>query len=471
MGSQDLFDAAIVGDAKRMRWALQAHANPNAGTDPVGLTALHICASQGHVKAAQVLVEHKADPSAKDNRLGKTPLSLASSAGQLEAVRFLIFASAKIDGPEGDGGAPLLHAALRNFPEVCEALVTAGANSNAAFRRSKDPAFIRDCLEHHHSTTASWRSVLYGERRASSELLQVEGVTPLHLGALHGSGRICRCLLSAGTRVNAVDALSRNPLLLGAENGHVEVVSLLLEHGAANAPDFEGQTAGTLAARGGYAAVLQALLSQRARGVKPAMSVDDVVRIGGVTVLHVAVHYGHAGSVSLLCENDANVCALCDPGGVVPLMVAAGAGHDYLVRELLAYGARVNDVDSEGKTAWVYAVEAGHSDICNLLASFGATEMAVASHQAVPAADVAGGSPTGTSGSRGYLAKERPGPVDLNPTGLQGCGAWQRHRSDAHGGGPIRAPVASGVLSPNGGLSGVVVAPGLVPPLQLGSRF
>ena len=40
------------------------------------------------------------------------------------------------NGPEGHGGAPLLHAAYKNFASICEILLDSGANPHVAFTKS-----------------------------------------------------------------------------------------------------------------------------------------------------------------------------------------------------------------------------------------------------------------------------------------------------------------------------------------------
>mmetsp|Transcript_111252 Transcript_111252/g.202321 ORF Transcript_111252/g.202321 Transcript_111252/m.202321 type:complete len:472 (+) Transcript_111252:49-1464(+) len=369
LDSQDLFDAAMAGDARRTKWALQAHADPNAATEPVGLRALHLCAAQNHVKAARILVEYEADVAAVDNHLGLSALSMACLGGHPEAVRLLVTSGALLDGPEGDGGAPLLHAARKNFAEVCEVLVNSGADVNAAFRKSEDPYRISAAL-HCRNATGSWRQVLYGISRVPVDVLFVEGISALHLAAAHGSLRICGCLLEAGARANAVDVLQRSALMLAAEKGHTETVRLLLESSATVCVDVEAYSAGTLAVRSGHVYVVEVLLDYN------AMNIHAIPQLGGAAMIHVAVHNGQGGCTSALCDRGADVNMPLQPGGIRPLMLAAAKGYTVICKELLAYAACVNDTDDEGKTAWMHAAAAGHTAVCIMLAHQGAGELA-----------------------------------------------------------------------------------------------
>lgn len=366
LNSQDLFEAAMAGDARRVKWSLEAHADPNAANDRVRLRALHICAAQGQSHAAQVLLEHDADVASIDNLMGLSPLSMACLAGHKEAVSLLVCASAPLDGPEGDGGTPLLRTTFRNFPEVCEILVTAGADVNAPMRSSSDPPRTREALER-RNTTGDWRVVLYGTSRLLAEVLRVEGTTALHLSAAHGNMRMCQCLLDAGARAGAVDVLLRSPLMLAGERGYVQATSLLLERQASIGANIEGHSVTTLASRAGHMAVIRLLLDY-------GTAVNHVTWVGGSTMLHMAAHHGQGGCVSLLCEQDANVSTCLEPGGLSPLMVASARGYTDICRELITFGTDVNVEDAEGKTAWLHAACAGHAEICKLFMNFGAKE-------------------------------------------------------------------------------------------------
>merc|ERR1740123_2782882 len=392
MGSQDLFDAAMAGDPRRARWALQAHADPNASSQPVGLRALHLCAALGHVKAAQVLLEYKADVAAAEGALGLSALSTACLAGHREVTQLLICAYAPLDGPEGDGASPLLHAALRNFAEICEVLVSSGADVNLVYRRSEDPTRVQEALAR-QNPSGQWRQVLYeAETRLSADVLRVEGASPLHLAAAHGNMRVCD-----------IDVLGRTPLLLAGEKGYVQAATLLIQCHANVSPDVEGHTVATLAARAGHVAVAQLLIQRK------VVAVDFAPQRGGARMLHVAVHNGQGGCTSMLCERNADVGIPLEPGGIRPLMLAAARGHREICQELLAYAAQVNDADGEGRTAWTQAAAAGRASVCALLAAHGAGECAALQARVGPAGGV--GQASATDAQRRRLSQKPPVPI------------------------------------------------------------
>ena len=92
-------------NTKRMRGLLNAGV-PASSCDYDRRTALHLACSEGHMEAAQMLVEEGADPNAKD-RFGCTPLDDATRDGaNHELVAYLRAKRAK------HGGLDKLHAKL-----------------------------------------------------------------------------------------------------------------------------------------------------------------------------------------------------------------------------------------------------------------------------------------------------------------------------------------------------------------------
>jgi len=295
-------------------------------------------------------------------------------------------------------------------------------------RRSLEQARVQEQVSRRNAR-ADWRPVLYGTGRHLEEPLKVEGVTPLHIAAWNGSVRICEALLSVGARHGCVDVLLRSPLMLAGERGHSEVTTLLLESQAAIGANAEGHSAATLAARAGHAAILRLLLDCS------VVDANFVSWAGGPTMLHLAAQFGRGGCVALLCEHQADVGAPLDPGGLCPLMLAADRGHPDICQELIARGAPMDEVDDEGRTAWVHAAAAGRYEVCHLLSGFGACEQvaprqrtratrftAAQSAGALAAAAEAAGAPAPAAGRRvrvGRQAEEELSRPPVNSAALR----------------------------------------------------
>eukprot|EP00928_Gymnodinium_smaydae_P092807 TRINITY_DN76753_c0_g1_i1.p1 TRINITY_DN76753_c0_g1~~TRINITY_DN76753_c0_g1_i1.p1 ORF type:complete len:536 (+),score=98.26 TRINITY_DN76753_c0_g1_i1:53-1660(+) len=425
---QDLLNAAMAGDVDGIRQALRARAHPDAASETVGLRALHLCATQGHARAAKVLLDAGANMDACDLSAGLSPLSFASAAGHAEVVRLLASHGAAVDGPENDGGAPLLHAARRCCVEVCSVLISSGADVNAAQRRptadtgaAQTGANAGSTFDEFSGAASRWpycallsRGMAGSPARfAEAEAwprdlawLQVKGTTPLHFAAAHGHEQLCRALLQASARPRASDELQRTPLSLAAFSGHAEVTRCLLDYHANVSADVVGHSPGTLAARAGHTPIVRLLLQYK------VMNVNEVAGGCNASMLHVAAYMGHGGTVAFLCEADADVNLSLEPCHVRPLMLAAARGHGDICQQLADYGARVNDVDSESCSAWLRAAGAGQADVCQVLASYGAQER-VAAPRPAPGAAMTALPPAATMS-----------PTSLHFAGSAGCGGW-----------------------------------------------
>ncbi|WP_353274418.1 ankyrin repeat domain-containing protein [Wolbachia endosymbiont (group B) of Hofmannophila pseudospretella] len=136
-------------------------------------------------------------------------------------------------------------------------------------------------------------------------------------------------------------------LMIAAENGHTNIVEILLKKGAdVNKKDSYGPTALHLAAKNGHTNIVEILVEKGA---------DVNVRDHHAnTVLYLATNNGHEGIVEILLEKGANVNGKSS-FGVVPLHLAASSGCESVVKVLLQAEANVNAVDKNGKTPVDYA--------------------------------------------------------------------------------------------------------------------
>ena len=164
-------------------------------------------------------------------------------------------------------------------------------------------------------------------------------------------------------------------LVLAAEEGHLEVVRLLLESGA------DKDTAGTnswtalhFAALNGHFQVVRLLLEAGAD--------KDAADTGGWTALRIAAEEGHLEVVRLLLEAGADKDA-ADTDGDTALHIAALGGRLEVVRLLLDAAADKDAANTEGSTALHFAVLNGHSKVVRLLREAGADKDATFKRRAI----------------------------------------------------------------------------------------
>lgn len=176
----------------------------------------------------------------------------------------------------------------------------------------------------------------------------ITGCMSIHTAAETGNASEVKRQLAWGVNPNTGtfpwslrhSLLARNkPLHFAAANGHIEVVKLLLDHGAHVSTTNEG----------------------------------------GETPLHYATKGGHTEVMTILLDHGADVSAKGTSCGT-PLQWAARNGQTKAAELLLARGANVNQQGTSGWTALIDAAAHDHIDVVKLLLSRGANPKIRASY-------------------------------------------------------------------------------------------
>jgi ankyrin repeat protein len=294
-----------------------------------------------HFQTANLLHHKGAHVNARSSD-SDTALCSAAWYGDLEMVQVLLNLKVNVN----DRG-------LNNWTPIHTA--SQGPTSTSPHTSYNNPQLLPDValllLEHGADVNA----------RIEHEGKDDEGVTPLHLAAAdYGRVEVVRVLLEHGANVGAEDNKGRTPLHEAADyrrietnervegyvSGKVELVRVLLEHGAnVGAEDSEGRTPLHVAAEHAKVEVVRLLLEHGAN-----VGAEDNE---GRTPLHKAVarEYGMVEVIRVLLEHGANVGAQ-DNEGRTPLhkAVAREYGMVEVIRVLLEHGANVGAQDSKGRT-------------------------------------------------------------------------------------------------------------------------
>ncbi|XP_076730846.1 uncharacterized protein ankrd50l isoform X2 [Maylandia zebra] len=176
-------------------------------------------------------------------------------------------------------------------------------------------------------------------------------------------------LLASGMSVNQPGSTDGQTLLASAAHeGSANLAKLLLSHGSDPLiSDHQGQTPLTLASRQGHVKVLSELLEwAKSQDQKTAVQMMEHVDNEGWTALRSAAWGGHAEAVHLLLDAGADVDG-CDSEGRTALRAAAWGGHDEIVLTLLDYGAQVDKADSKDRTPLIAAAYMGHHEAVAIL--------------------------------------------------------------------------------------------------------
>jgi uncharacterized protein len=257
-----------------------------------------------------------------------------------------------------------------------------------------------------------WEAAFHGNVAEVSRLIELNanvnfadarGFTPLMAAAQNGHIQVVQILLDHKATINAQASKSDNifALISAAGNGHEKIVQLLLDKDAnPNMVNAEGITPLMIAAQNGYLGTMQALLEH---GANPAMQarnkfatfalrqaackgnaaivrllVDkgapiDMADAQGVTSLILAAQLGRLEVVQILLDCGANVHAqAAGLQNICALMQAAQHGHDKIAQLLLDQGADANITDSKGLTPLMLAAKNGHLEVVKILLKNGA---------------------------------------------------------------------------------------------------
>ena len=180
-----------------------------------------------------------------------------------------------------------------------------------------------------------------------------------------GQTSVVEYLLSSGL-ANADSSPSKlKPLHLASQKGHLDIVRVLLHHGASI--DTGDLTPLMRAAVNGHQHVVSYLLGLGAHiGKKNSL---------GSTALHLACEYGHVQAVNVLLGSakcSTFIINGLNDRGYTPLMSAAAGGHHKTARELVLKGAKVNCRNHDKDTALHIAARYGHIQCMFFLIESGA---------------------------------------------------------------------------------------------------
>jgi cytohesin len=384
-----------------------------------GFTALHLVA-KGHVESSEELsrppearckvvrmlleAEKQRRLSGADCHLNERdvlhrfPIHYGVERNSVKVVEELLkWEVAQINAQDIFGLTPL-HLALRSKADNREEIVALLLNVQNidVHIRSVTPSSNE---QRDLAMSGPWSGLFLRLRPVGQE--STNNLTALHFAARMGSAQIVSSLLRMpGMEVNVQDDRSFTPLDLAIENGHVEVVELLLEYTSTS--DLErkhncsGNTPLHIATKNGHVELTNLLLEHanklhfnkenvdqnRAYLNNQEGHVDEVNGFlghsesyikeknnDGNTPLHLAAEEGHAKVVQILLKH----CNTLDlevknVAGQTTLHLAALRGHDEVVKVWLEHaGLNLKARNNDGNTPLHLAAGEGHAKVVQIL--------------------------------------------------------------------------------------------------------
>ena len=370
VGETPLMLAARSGDPALARELLKHGAAVDARDESFGQTPLMIAVREGHLETARVLLEAGAAVDARTKeeeaprfippsespeglsrgagiiRAGwpdgrgkrypaggsKTPLLYATREGHFDVARLLVDRGATLELADGNGVTPLLSAIVNasiirvnrtgtsDHLKIAQLLLDAGADANAADWYGETPLWaavdVRNLeLGREHNDRG-----LRDEAFALIERLLDAGANPNARTKEYPHER--RFILVVVGSVSWVDLTGQTPFLRAAAAGDVEVMRLLLAHGADPNIATEAGTTPLMVAAG------------------VNWAVAETYDFGNEALLE-AVKLAHS------LGNDVNAV---NSMGVAAIHGAANRGANDVIEYLAANGARLDVADAQGRT-------------------------------------------------------------------------------------------------------------------------
>jgi ankyrin repeat protein len=360
-GATPLYVASQNGNAAIIEHLIKAGAEVNGTFLSTGETALMEAARTGSVEAMRVLVAHGADVNAKETLRGTTPLMWATTEGHVGAIRFLLAHGAEVN--------------VQSKKEKAKPYGTAGPG--ARLPKDMDSGGLTPLVFAVREGSAECVKILV-EAKADVNMTSGDGSSPLLVAVLNGRYDLARYLIDNGASVSLANQKGWTPLYLAVKHRTIETGTMPVPPNADQAFDFiklildkgaevntrlayetevhsanhvfwlkeEGASPFFRAAYGGDVEVLKLLLQH---GADPHISTKDhttpLMGLAGVgftlSLVHHRSHKEDMESLNLLLGLGGDINATNDQG-LTALMGAAQRGANEEIQVLVAHDAKLD---------------------------------------------------------------------------------------------------------------------------------
>jgi len=355
-GETPLMLAARTGNADAVNVLLSAGAKVDAKETWNGQTALMWAAAAGHGPVVQVLIDHRADIHARSNS-GATPLLFAARRGDMAAVRALLAAGADVKVARPDGATPLLVAVINGHADLVDFLLDKGADPNVeggsteltvqGVRAKPMELKYRKLTNNERDSEGVSRGNIFGKPLHAAVHVANWHISDQFIGVKIDKVRVIKSLLAHGADVNGRISMEEprwsgaryrrhlagaTAFLLAAKSADVEVMRVLLAHGADPTIGTEENITPLMAAAGIAWASNQDRASENQVLEAVKLLVEELgadvntVSDLGETAMHAAAYRGANSAVQYLFDKGAKLDVVAKDGRT-PLIVADGVEY------------------------------------------------------------------------------------------------------------------------------------------------
>lgn len=314
-GQTALMAVARTGNLDAAQLLLDHHATVDAREKWGGQTALMWASARRHPDMMALLISRGADVNARSidrdyqrhvtaegrpknlDSGGLTPLLYASRENCIACVDVLLKNKADIDLPDPDGVSPLLLAILNANWDLAKLLITAGADVNQWDIFGEAPLL----------TAVDLRQRIDGGRASIDPTNTTRGLAVVNLLIERGADPNMQLLFKPANVRGTTFTRGVTPLIRAAFNGDLEVVKILLAHGAdatISTADRQTPIHAVLAGRAAEPQALELLkvLQKAGTDVNVMALVNHPEEIRGGSALHYAVRKRYKEVIKLLAS-------------------------------------------------------------------------------------------------------------------------------------------------------------------------
>ena len=238
-GTPALHWVVRLQDVAVARQLIKAGADVNKA-NRYGVLPLHIAIENNDLVMVKLLLSAHANPNAS-NSAAETSLMLAARGGNVDVAKALLDKGATVDAQDPEYKQTALMFAARSGSEpIVRMLIERGANVNAQTRTGQTPKFRTPAS----NSGSKGAGIVRGGWPERGERDPTPGAkTPLLYAAREGHQDIASLLLAHGAELEKADADGITPLLTAILNGRLELANLFIQKGAnVNASDWYGET-------------------------------------------------------------------------------------------------------------------------------------------------------------------------------------------------------------------------------------
>ncbi|XP_067661852.1 ankyrin repeat and protein kinase domain-containing protein 1-like [Haliotis asinina] len=226
-GMNILHSACLGGDVKVVKYVLSQNILDINGRVRCGRTAVMLAAENGHKDVVEMLIDKEADVSLVDET-GDNVLHCACRGGHAEVVKYILSKKmVDINSLVHGKKTPTMVAIERQLDVVKYILSLNSVDINCKGRKKRTPVIV--AAEQGHTEVVK----LLVKHAANLLLRDENGDNILHRACYAGQLDVVKYILSLKSMdINSRGWRKRTPVIVAAEQGHTEVVKLLVKHAA-----------------------------------------------------------------------------------------------------------------------------------------------------------------------------------------------------------------------------------------------